>query len=211
MRRVIAVAGTGTDVGKTWVAAELIRHLKADGIAVAARKPVQSFDPGEGPADASILGDAAGEPARAVCPRFSYPLPLAPPIAAAELGMAAPTFRAIIGSLVIPASGVTVIESVGGLRSPVAADADSAALIRAVGADMVVLVTGAGLGAIGNARSGMDLLALPTVVFLNRFRSGDRTHRLNRRWLRDIDGFSVASGIEELATAVVKKTALGVG
>ena len=48
-RRLVAVVGTGTDVGKTWVSARVLRDLRAAGLRVAARKPAQSFDPGDDP------------------------------------------------------------------------------------------------------------------------------------------------------------------
>ena len=41
----VVVAGTGTDIGKTWVAATLLTAWRDGGWAVAARKPAQSFDP----------------------------------------------------------------------------------------------------------------------------------------------------------------------
>lgn len=44
-QRLIVVVGTRTEVGKTWVTARLLRDLRASGRHVAARKPVQSFDP----------------------------------------------------------------------------------------------------------------------------------------------------------------------
>jgi hypothetical protein len=75
---------------------------------------------------------------------------------------------------------------------------------------VVVLVVDAGLGAIGSARSGCDLLDRPTVVFLNRFHADDRTHRLNHRWLREIDGFEVSIDTNELAAMVMNRTALEV-
>ncbi|TDN77185.1 AAA domain-containing protein [Pseudonocardia autotrophica] len=53
--RLILVTGTGTEVGKTWVTAALSRRLRAFGIEVAARKPAQSFTPGETATDAAVL------------------------------------------------------------------------------------------------------------------------------------------------------------
>ena len=49
--RLVVVVGTGTDVGKTWVAARLLIDLRAAGVTVAARKPAQSFDPDDDPVD----------------------------------------------------------------------------------------------------------------------------------------------------------------
>ena len=41
--RLVAVIGTGTDVGKTWVTARVIGELRETGSSVAARKPAQSY------------------------------------------------------------------------------------------------------------------------------------------------------------------------
>ncbi len=84
-RRVVAVVGTGTDVGKTWVAARLLTDLRAAGLRVAARKPAQSFEPDDDPAglDAAVLGAATGEPPEEVCPPHRwYEVAMAPPMAA---------------------------------------------------------------------------------------------------------------------------------
>ena len=43
-RTVVLVAGTGTDVGKTWVAAQLLAAWRHAGYQVAARKPAQSYE-----------------------------------------------------------------------------------------------------------------------------------------------------------------------
>ena len=61
----IVVAGTGTEVGKTWAGARLASTLRDRGLSVQARKPAQSFepdDPLEG-TDAAQLGAATGAPA----------------------------------------------------------------------------------------------------------------------------------------------------
>ena len=58
---VVLVAGTGTDVGKTWVSARLLEAWRGAGLSVAARKPAQSFAAGTGPTDAEVLAAATGE------------------------------------------------------------------------------------------------------------------------------------------------------
>ena len=59
-RTVAFVAGTATDIGKTWWTAALARELRAAGMHVAARKPVQSGEPGA-TTDAEVLAAATGE------------------------------------------------------------------------------------------------------------------------------------------------------
>ncbi|HEX9530422.1 MAG TPA: AAA family ATPase, partial [Acidimicrobiales bacterium] len=83
------MAGTGTEVGKTWVASGLARRLQSAGLTVAARKPAQSDSPGtdEEETDAGRLAAATGATPGEVCPRHRwYPLAMAPPMAADALG-----------------------------------------------------------------------------------------------------------------------------
>ena len=96
--RLIAVAGTGTEVGKTFVAAALLGALRARGVTVSARKPAQSFGPGDGPTDADRLAAVTGERATDVCsPARWYPVPLAPPMAAERLGRRPPSIAELAG------------------------------------------------------------------------------------------------------------------
>src|SRR5580698_3000680 len=104
-RRVVAIVGTGTDIGKTWVAARLLTDLRAAGLQVTARKPAQSFDPDDDPAglDAAVLGHATGEPAEEVCPpQRWYETAMAPPMAAERLGRPAFTVADLTAELIWP-------------------------------------------------------------------------------------------------------------
>jgi dethiobiotin synthetase len=201
--RLVAVLGTGTGVGKTWVAAHALARLKAAGTTVAARKPVQSFAPCDVETDASVLGLATGEPPEVVCAAHrSYAIAMAPPIAAAFLGTEPPTLDQLVTELEWPdpAPGVGIVETVGGPRSPLAADADSAALVAALGPDLTVLVAHAGLGAINAVRLSAPTAPEPLVVFLNRFDNGD-LHDRNRRWL-EADGYDVVVHLPELVRRI---------
>jgi dethiobiotin synthetase len=183
------VLGTATDVGKTWVAAALLRTLREDGVAVAGRKPVVSFDPGADPAtgDVAILAAASGEDPGAVCPPHrSYAAAMAPPIAAAVLGLAPFGIADLAGELVwSPGVSVGVVEGAGGVRSPLAADGDAVDLAALVRPDLVVLVAPSGLGALHEVRTCAPLLRAPVAVVLNRYDASDEVHRRNRAWLLD--------------------------
>ena len=54
----VVCAGTHTEVGKTWVGAAVLGDLRARGRTVAARKPAQSFDPGDDGAAGSVRDNA---------------------------------------------------------------------------------------------------------------------------------------------------------
>ena len=204
--RLVVVLGTGTEVGKTWVSCRLLEQLRTAGVEVAARKPAQSFEPPgpDGPpaTDADLLAKASGEQPGDVCPPHrSYPLALAPPMAAARLGQQAILLDDLVAELRWR-SGVRVglVETAGGVRSPIADDADGAALAHRVEADLAVLVADAGLGTIHAVRSSADALSpIPLVVVLNRYDERDALHRDNREWLSCRDDFDVVTDVVDLA------------
>jgi dethiobiotin synthetase len=189
----VAVLGTATEVGKTWVACAMATEAQRQGLRLAARKPAQSFDPDPAPGttDAELLAAATGDdPARVCPPHRWYPAAMAPPMAADALDLPGIAAADLLGDLTWPAPlDVGLVEMAGGVRSPVAHDADSADLAHALAPDLVVLVADAGLGTISAVRQGLAALApLPTIVLLNRFDADDDLHRRNRAWLTERDG-----------------------
>ena len=200
--RLVLVLGTGTGVGKTWVAAALAAALRERGAVVSARKPVQSFDPGDGATDAEVLGSATGEPPEAVCPPHRwYGAALAPPIAAEALGRTPFSLADLLAELSWPEADCGLVEGVGGPRSPLAAGADNVALARALRPDSVVLVAPGGLGAINAVLLAADALPRPPIVFLNRYDGADVVHAANRRWLAGA-GLDVVTTVAELVASV---------
>ena len=202
----VACVGTDTDIGKTWVGAAVLSTLRTSGTTVAARKPVQSYDSADaGPTDADVLAAATGEHPNDVCPEHRwYAAALAPPMAAAVL--VRPVFS--VADLVAelrwhpPEPEVRWVETVGGVRSPIAFDGDSADLCAALEPDLVVLVADAGLGTINAVRlSATALEPWPLVVYLNQW-NGEQLHELNRAWLTDRDGFEVVVDVQALGRRI---------
>jgi dethiobiotin synthetase len=211
--RLVLVCGTGTEVGKTWVAARLLEELRGRGLTVAARKPAQSFDLdveadrlGER-TDAEVLGEASGEDPDVVClPARSYQRAMAPPMAAEMLGLPPFTVRDLADELrwPMPPVAVGLVETAGGARSPQASDGDAVDLGRLLRPQIVVLVADAGLGTINGVRLSAEALAplvgatstpdqpdgasARLVVALNRFDEEHDIHRRNRQWLSERDG-----------------------
>lgn len=201
--RCVLVTGTGTDVGKTWIGAALARELVSRGVAVAARKPAQSFAPDDGPTDADILAGATGERAELVCPPHRwYEVAVAPPMARAALGRPPFAIADLVGELTWPGgTAVGIVEGAGGPRSPLADDGDTVDLAVALQPHVVVLVADAGLGTINAVRLAVaSLVAIaPVVVVLNRFSAGDDLHRWNRAWLEERAGLCVVTDPVALA------------
>ena len=198
---VVFVAGTGTGVGKTWAAAGLARLLKDSGRVVAACKPVQSYDPDtDGPTDAAVLAAATGQNPDAVCPpAYSFPVPLAPPMAARKLGRVCPALDETASNCRLAATvDVGLVEGVGGLYSPIAPDGHNLDLIERIQPDLVVVVASAELGGIHDTMAcTLPLSAFQRAVFCNRFDPRTEIHGLNVRWLRDT-GLDVATSLTEL-------------
>ncbi len=202
------MCGTATEVGKTWLSAQLLRELRARGTTVAARKPAQSFDIDAegcrlgGATDAEVLGAASGEDPDTVChPYRSYHRAMAAPMAAEVLGLPPFTVDDLIQELVWPSDPVQVgvVEMAGGVRSPQAADGDTTDVITGLAPDLVLLVADAGLGTINGVRMSMDALGtvtgaeveIPVVVVLDRFDGHHDIHRRNRQWLTERLGYQV--------------------
>jgi dethiobiotin synthetase len=204
--RLIVVAGTATDVGKTWVTAAAARELRSRGVVVRARKPAQSFEPDDPTTDADELAAATGEDTLDVCPAHRrYAVAMAPPMAADVLDrppIAAGDLAAeVAASWPEGPTGIGVVELAGGPRSPIAHDGDGVALTAELEPDVLVLVADAGLGTISSVRSARDSfgpLADGMVVHLNRYDGTTDLHRRNAAWLRDADGFAVTTDLAAL-------------
>lgn len=205
---VIVVAGTGTEVGKTWAGARLATALRDRSLTVQARKPAQSFepdDPLEG-TDAAQLGAATGEEPTTVCPAHRwYTIAMAPPMAADALGREPLVLGELADELAASwgdtSADVRMVELAGGIWSPIAHDGDCLDLTRVLAPDTIVLVADAGLGTINAIRPAVAALTAiaPVVTLLNRFDAGDELHRRNRDWLADRDGFEVVTSVDALA------------
>jgi dethiobiotin synthetase len=198
----VVVVGTGTEVGKTWVGAAVLAELVAAGRRVAARKPVQSFASDAGPTDAEVLAAATGELAMDVCPpNRCYPIPLAPPMAARVLRRPSFGLAELVAELSWP-DGVEVgwVETVGGPRSPIAGNGNSAAFAAALDPDLLVLVADARLGAINAVLLSVTALHARPVVILNRD-DGSEVCALNRAWLESED-LDIATSPHDVARRI---------
>jgi dethiobiotin synthetase len=154
------IAGTGTDIGKTFVACGLLRARRGT---VRALKPVASgFDPDRAwESDAGRLLAALGEsPTPAAIARISpwrFAAPLSPDQAAAREGRAI-DFDALLsfcrGEL---AAGPLLVEGVGGVMVPLTASATTLDWMEQLGWP-VLLVAGAYLGTLSHTLTALDAL-----------------------------------------------------
>jgi dethiobiotin synthetase len=174
----VFVTATGTDVGKTYVTAGLIRALRGAGRPVRALKPVVSgFDAATAAvSDPAMLLAALGQVAEmeaiaAVSP-WRFRAPLSPDMAARrEGGMVA--FDELVGfcrTAMAEEDGVLLIEGVGGVMVPLDDRHTVLDWMGALGVP-VLLVCGSYLGTISHTLTALDVLARrgldPAAVVVN--------------------------------------------
>lgn len=179
----VFVTGTGTEVGKTFVTCTLMRELRARGRVVLVRKPIESFDADDqGPRDSELLADAAGCSRTEVCDR-QIPLAMAPPRAAALLGMPPVLMSELVAAVprhTEPSQWVFV-EGAGGIASPIADDGDNRDFLDVLDPDITIVVADAGLGTVNACTLAHAYLdARPHFFFLNRYDASDPLHVDNR-------------------------------
>lgn len=159
------VTATGTEIGKTFVACGLIRHLRAQGHIVDALKPVISgFDPQAAEtSDSGLLLATLGRPISAaqiarISP-FRFAAPLSPDMAARRENRAI-DFAALVAfcrKAVAGSRGTLLIEGVGGVMAPL--DDRHTMLDWIAATDVpVLLVAGSYLGTISHTLTALEAL-----------------------------------------------------
>jgi dethiobiotin synthetase len=147
----VFVTGTGTEVGKTVVAAVIARTLAAEGKTVAVFKPAVTGLDEDGEPDHALLRRAAGSEQRdeEIAP-YRYGPPASPHLAAALGGEEIEPGRLLAAARDAAASADTLVcEGVGGLLVPLS----DGYLVRDFAADLslpVVIAASPGLGTINH-------------------------------------------------------------
>jgi dethiobiotin synthetase len=161
----VFITASGTDVGKTFVAAGLIRYLRGQGEVIDAVKPIVSgFDPARaGESDSGVLLRALGLPLtdeelEDISP-WRFKAALSPDMAARHEGQEI-DFDQLISyceTAIKEADGSLLIEGVGGVMVPI--DQDSTVLDWITELDLpVILVAGSYLGSISHTLTAVEVL-----------------------------------------------------
>jgi dethiobiotin synthetase len=163
------VTATGTDIGKTYVSAALLRHWRGEGRAVAALKPVVSgFDPAAvASSDTGQLLAAMAVPADAaaidrVSP-WRFGAPLSPDMAAAREGRTVPYDPLLAlcrsAAAAVPKEDRLIVEGVGGVYVPLDDRHTVMDWMKDLGLP-ILLVAGSYLGTISHTLSAVAAMRL---------------------------------------------------
>lgn len=188
----IVVLGVGTHVGKTWVASALARS--AEPSSCIALKPIETgCAPPAPPPDAAALAEAAGHPY--IAPHFAFPEPVTPWLAAERA-------QTEIDIDVIPdwvrghaaRSGIAghvttcIVESAGGVFSPLSQDGTNFDLARQLEPALWLLVAPNRLGVLHDVGATVHAMRSldrpPDVLVLNHHGAEDASVASNASLLR---------------------------
>lgn len=155
------IAGTDTEIGKTFVACALLHALRRRGLSAVGMKPVAAGVDGDGRNEdvEQLIAAASGAAPRELVNPYCFRAAVAPHIAAAEEGMVIelPRIAAALAQLQAQAEAV-LVEGVGGFCVPLGPRLDTADLAVALGLP-VILVVGMRLGCLSHALLTQEAIA----------------------------------------------------
>ncbi len=162
----VFVTATGTDIGKTFVTAGLVRQFLAAGTDIQVLKPLSTgFDPAEAEgSDAGVLLRALGKPAtieqiERINP-WRYAAPFSPDIATRREKRTVPVddLIAFCQRAITTNQGRLLIEGVGGIMVPLDERRTTLDWMAALGIPLLV-VAGSYLGTMSHTLTCLDVLA----------------------------------------------------
>jgi dethiobiotin synthetase len=153
----VAVIGTGTGVGKTHFSVALLHALKLQGRSAVGLKPVES-GLGDEESDAARLATASMFHVKHLAP-YRFTDAVSPHLAARRAGIEINLAR-IVEWVAACSAPWTIIETAGGLLSPLAPSITNLSLVQMLVPDLVVLVGVDRLGTLHDVAA--CLLALAT-------------------------------------------------
>ncbi len=151
----IVVLGTGTELGKTHASIALTSALASMGISVVALKPIETgvpAKPTEASTDFGSLAAFSSYPAR--LPPYAFPEPVSPHLAARHANVSI-EFDTILEWVQAHSARCVLIETAGGVLSPLSKSQTNLDLARALKPDLVLLVAPDRLGVLHDVTAAL--------------------------------------------------------
>jgi len=162
MKQAYFVAGTDTEIGKTFASCALLHAARAQGLCAVGMKPIAAGTDAQGRNDdvEALIAASSLTLSRATINPYLFAPAVAPHIAAADNGVCIELERITAAYREVAAQAdLVIVEGVGGFCVPLGRDTDTADLAVALGLP-IILVVGMRLGCINHA--------LLTVEAINR-------------------------------------------
>jgi dethiobiotin synthetase len=183
----IVLVGTGTSVGKTWVACEVLKELRGRGVPAVGLKPVESGVTEVATSDAEQLARLSAW--RPTSPPYRLAESLSPHLAARRARRTIEPAEILTyvqshkSSSAIGAPGVLVVETAGGLFSPLAESFTNWDVARSLDPSFWVLVAPDALGVLHDVTATLSATAArgrsPDAVVLSAARAPDASTGTN--------------------------------
>ncbi len=210
MSKTLFITGTGTDVGKTYVAGLILKKLKESGLSAGYYKAAMSGN--ERRADGSLIpGDAdfvkrisgISQSLHEMCP-YIYEAAVSPHLASrmegnpVKMEYVRQGFRDVCGKY-----DYVTVEGSGGILCPICMDGEEIwqeDIVRDCGLGCV-LVADAGLGTINQAGLTAFYMKKRNIplrgIIFNHFQPGNRLHEDNRSMCEYVTGVKVIACVKE--------------
>lgn len=210
MSRGIFITGTGTDVGKTYITALLVRALREKGIKAGYYKAALSGAQPVGgrllPGDACYVRETAGmEEEAETMVSYIYEHAVSPHLAARLEGNP-PVMEKIKEDYrsMSRKYPFLVVEGSGGIVCPIRWDEKATILLEDIIKEMglgALIVSDSGLGSINAAVLTVEYMKNREIpvhgIIMNRFHAGDVMEEDNRRMISEISGIPVIAAVAE--------------
>jgi dethiobiotin synthetase len=192
----LVVLGTGTNVGKTYVATALLSRLRERGVDTLGLKPIETGLPTRDTAprngsDAHALEAVSSLPAPRPHPLFGFAEPISPHLAARRANVepsVASVAQWVHDATIHHITVWTCVETAGGALSPLSATATNADLAAALAPAVLVLVAPDSLGVLHDVSATLAALrsrdCKPDYVVLTQARPPDASTGTNADELR---------------------------
>lgn len=197
--RGLFVAGTDTNVGKTFVSVALCRSLFTRGVAVVGLKPYETgCAPTPKDADALERATHSGLPLSQRCP-VRYQAALAPAVAAEREGRRGGFAQALAAVRAAAVGRVVIVEAAGGLWVPLDARHTNLDLAAAIGLP-VLLVGRDSLGTLNHLALSVEALrhraiGIAALVLSRGAAPNDGSQLDNLRWAKRLTGVKTVIGL----------------
>lgn len=153
----IVVVGTGTGIGKTHAAVALVAAVARRGLAVVGLKPVET-GVDEGDTDSAQLARVSSSPVHDP-PPYTFPDPISPHIAARRAGVVIDLDR-IRTWVMSHTAAVVIIETAGGLLSPLGDGHTNLDLARSLDPTTLLLVAQDRLGVLHDVTACTEIVRM---------------------------------------------------